>query len=605
LARLVEPQLQGDLDVQRPLPTVRLVGATLAFLILLVPSAASAQSRVNEGAARALDKKAMEDDYLNTDFDKAAEKLTQAIAKCGTDKCGVPVRAQLKRDMAAVQSAAGHKDLALAAMTDAFKIDAGLQLDPNFKTKELEAIYAEAKKAAAGGSSAPPPAGDFTVAPVTEQQVRTPIPIYVDYTGSETIKRVMAKYKGIGMTDWKSVELKAVGSGFGATTACADVQAGDFTYYVQGFNAANDPVASSGDRTNPFHVNVKTGAVSDPPHLPGASPPSQCADTSDCPPGLEGCSKAATGPAAIDTTLKAEGVACEEDSECQSTSCKDMKCTAPPEDTSKPKRKKIWVGVAGSLDLSFLSSSQNVCELYLPASIGGVTVPSQMTAPSAPPTSLGSSGTPTNTKGYQCTQNGADFPSRVNPAEAANIVHNNVDSVGGGMVPGNIRLLASFDYAFTTNMMIGARVGYVLRTYPGTEAAHFPPIHAEARYSYVFGDDPIGKAGFHPFVFTGGGVSEFDASVSVAVFETPRTSTAKGWPGVITNPNCTTTGSFCGDTVSAWQTNGPVFLEVGGGARWEVTPGVAALLDLKLVGAIGSNGFAVIPTPEAGLQFGF
>ena len=277
---------QGDLDVQRLLPTApsfvrrrrrwRRYASRASALpargrlrLLLV---ASAQSRVNEGAARALDKKAMEEDYLNTDFDKAVDKLNQAIAKCGSDKCGVPLRGQLKRDLSAVHSAAGHKDLALAAMTDAFKIDAGLQLDPNYKTKELEVIYAEAKKAAAsGGGGGPPPAGDFTHTPVTEQQVRTPVPIYVEYTGSETLKRVIAKYKGLGMTEWKSLELKSIGSGFGATTACADVQAGDFAYYIQGFNEANDPVASSGDRTNPFHVNVKTGAVSDPPHLPGQS----------------------------------------------------------------------------------------------------------------------------------------------------------------------------------------------------------------------------------------------------------------------------------------------------------------------------------------------
>ena len=125
------PQPQGDLDVQRPPPFApssprrrhvsALAFALLALLIVLRPGVARAQSRVNEGAARALEKKAMEDDYLNTDFDKAAEKLNQAIAKCGTDKCGVPVRSQLKRDLAAVQSAAGHKDLALAAMTEAFK----------------------------------------------------------------------------------------------------------------------------------------------------------------------------------------------------------------------------------------------------------------------------------------------------------------------------------------------------------------------------------------------------------------------------------------------------------------------------------------------------
>jgi hypothetical protein len=593
---LVEP-LSGDLDVQRLLPLAPfswhrssrapLAGLLLALVFLLHAPLASAQSRVNEGAARALEKKAMEDDYLNTDFDKATDKLNQAIAKCGTDKCGVPVRAQLKRDLAAVQSAAGHKDLALAAMTDAFKIDAGLQLDPNFKTKELEAIYAEAKKAAAGGGGGgPPPAGDFTVAPITEQQVRTPIPIYVDYTGSETLKRVMAKYKGIGMTDWKSLELKSIGSGFGASTACADVQAGDFVFYIQGFNEANDPVASSGDRSNPFHVNVKSEAMADPPHLPGASPPTQCADNGDCPPGLPGCKATAAAPT-IDTSLKAEGVACEEDNECQSSTCKDLKCTAPPEDTSKPKRRKFWIGVGASLDLSFLSSAQNVCELYVPSA-------SPLNPLPGPAPSMASQvGTPVNTKGYYCTQNGADYPTHSdNGVQASSIENNKADSVGGGMVPGNIRLLASFDYAFTTNMMAGLRAGYVLETYQGSQATKFPPIHIEARYSYVFGDDPIGKAGFHPFILLGTGASEFDANVPLTVFQAPKLT-----------PECT--GTQCAANVSAWQINGPFFLEAGGGARWELVPGVAAMADLKFVGAIGGSGFAMIITPEVAMQFGF
>jgi len=592
---LLEP-LPGDLDVQRPLPIAPsswrrssrapLVGLVVVFFSLLHSGVASAQSRVNEGAARALEKKAMEDDYLNTDFDKAAEKLNQAIAKCGTDKCGVPVRAQLKRDMAAVQSAAGHKDLALAAMTDALKIDAGLQLDPNFKTKELEAIYAEAKKAAAGGgSSGPPPSGDFTVAPITEQQVRTPIPIYVDYTGSETLKRVMAKYKGLGMTDWKSLELKSIGSGFGAATACADAQAGDFVFYVQGFNEANDPVASSGDRNSPFHVNVKNEAMGDPPHLPGASPPTQCADAGDCPPGLPGCKAGAAAPT-IDTSLKAEGVACEEDNECQSSSCKDLKCTAPPEDTSKPKRRKFWIGAGASLDLTFLSSATNVCQLYAGAA-------SPLNPLPGPPGTVSQLGTPTNTKGYFCTQNGSDYPTHSDSGmQASSIENGRADSVGGGMVPGNFRLLASFDYAFTTNMMAGLRAGYVLETYQGSQAPKFPPIHIEARYTYVFGEDPIGKAGFHPFLLVGTGASEFDANVSLTVFQAPKLT-----------PGCNATQ--CAANVSAWQINGPFFLEAGGGARWEVVPGIAALADLKFVGAIGGSGFAMIITPEVAMQFGF
>ncbi len=416
---------------RRPLrATVDAVLGLLVVLFLSWPNVAHAQ-REGEAGARALQKQAMGEDYLNTDFDKATDKLNQAIAKCGTDHCGVPLRAQLRRDLSAVQSAAGKRDQALAAMIEAFKIDAGLQLDPNYKTKELESIYAEAKKSAAsGGPSGPPPAGDFTHSPVPEQQVRTPIPIYVEYTGTETLKRVIAKYKGLGMTEWKAVELKPIGTGFGGTTPCADVQAGDFVYYIQGFNEQNDPVATGGDRTNPYKVVVRNDAVNDPPHLPGQAPPTQCAEKGDCPPDFPGCKKGAA--AAVDDSLKGEGEACEEDSECKSGTCKDSKCTAPPEDTSKPKRRKFWIGVAGDLDFTFLSSGQNVCFLNV---------------------SGANQGSPANSQGYYCTQNGNDYPAQSanGKLEDESIVQGKADSVGGGLIPGNFRILATFDYAFTAS----------------------------------------------------------------------------------------------------------------------------------------------------------
>jgi hypothetical protein len=587
-------------------PRARHAAATaiVAALALLWPTAAQAQSHGGEAAARALQKKAMEDDFLNTDFDKAADKMGQALAKCGTDKCGVQLRAQLKRDLSAVLSAAGKHDPALAAMIDALKIDASIKLDPNFKTKDLEAVYAEAKKGAtsapASGSSSGPPVGDFTHIAVTEQQVRTPIPIYVEYSGTETIKRVMAKYKGMGMTEWKSAELKPIGKGFGGTAPCADVQSGDFVYYLQGFNEQNDPVAAGGDRANPYKVNVKNESVSDPPHLPGQSPPTQCADTGDCPPDFPGCKK--TPSPVEDPSLKGKGETCEDDAECKSGSCKDTKCTAPKEDSSSsssnPGRKKWWVGVGGSVDFSFLSSANNVCQLYLPG---------QSATYSTIPFSSSLQGTPTNSQGYYCTQGGADFPARtltgvttagnLTPTTGIGSLPNKPDSVGGGAVPGDVRIFATIDYAATASMMLGLRLGYVTGTYPGSQASHFAPIHAEARYSYVFGDEPIGKAGLHPQLFVGAGLGEYDANVNVAVAEMMQAGMSCAQKPL---------NGICTQTVAAWRTGGPFFIAGGGGARWELVPGVAAMLNLKLVGAIGSSaGFAFVPTPEAAVQFGF
>ncbi len=238
-----------------------------------------------------------------------------------------------------------------------------------------------------------------------------------------------------------------------------------------------------------------------------------------------------------------------------------------------------------------MSSANNVCQLYLPnaSPTYGTTIP----------VSPNLQGQPTNGSGYYCTNNGADFPARTatGVVVAQNLTPNVADSVGGGAVPGDVRILATFDYALNANMMVGARLGYVARTYPGVQAAHFPPFHGEARYSYVFGDDPIGKAGLHPFLLAGAGVSEFDASVNVAVQFQMQPLTVCNQPPV---------KGMCEQTVSAWRTGGPFFLEAGGGGRWEMVPGFAALLDIKLVGAIGgSSGFSFVPTPEVAIQFGF
>ena len=206
-----------------------------------------------EALARALQKKAMDTDFLNVDFKGATDKLNQAIAKCGTNSCIANLRALLRRDLATIYSAASKKDDAVKAMVEALKIDGTVQVDPNYKTKELDAVYAEAKGgvgaggiAAAGGGGAPP-AGDFTHTPPTEEAVRTPLPLYVEYGGTEAVTKVVVKYKAFGMSDFKTLELKKVGVGFGANIPCIDILEGSIQYYVQGFTANNDPVATSGD----------------------------------------------------------------------------------------------------------------------------------------------------------------------------------------------------------------------------------------------------------------------------------------------------------------------------------------------------------------------
>lgn len=551
-----------------------LAGAAVLFLA----TGAGAQDAKVEAAAKALQKKAIQSDYLGTDFAKARAKLEKAIADCGTDKCGAPLRAQLQRDLGtvlvggAVDVAAGVK-----AFAEALKLDPKIELDPDLKTSEIEKAFEKAK---AGGSSEKPDsgssgsvaAGDFEHTPFAEQAIRTPLPIYAEYTGSEALTRVIARYRAPGMGEWKTLELKKVSNGWGAEMACLDVQPGVISYYLQGFNADNDPVASGGDRNNPFKTEIKQSISSAAPRLPGANPPNQCPDTGDCPPGFPGCKGAGS-----EGLLKEADVPCEEASECKSNKCEAGKCTASE---TKPKYRKIWIGGGLAADFVFLPSADNVCSLQTEGADRDL---------------------PVNDKGYYCTDsNGTDFPARRSEAdpdglENLSIREGAANSVSGGGAFSKIRILASFDYAPVESFMIGARIGVALPMgYPGAEAgrdavaAAAPWLHLEARGTYIIGKDGLGAIGPRGYVYGAFGLASYEANVGVKVR--------------LNQPD----GSVEDRDLRAYKLQGqaPLFVGVGGGVRWAFTDRAAFLGGLR--GTLGF-GKGVLPAvaPELALQYGF
>lgn len=557
---------------------------------MFTEDSALAQNPKTEATAKALQKKAMEEDYLATEFTKAQDKLDKAVAACGADKCSAGTRALLKRDLGVVQIGGQlDKEKGIGNFVEAIKLDPNVALDPDLRTKDLDAAWAEAKKRAGGGGASPGPApastggqpsGDFMHVPAAQQQVRTPIPIYAEYSGEEQLVKVIARYKGFGMTDWKTVNLtKMSDKGWGGLLPCADVQQGTSQYYLQGFNAGNDVVASGGDRNNAYKVPVKTEKLDDPPHLPNQPAPAQCQDTGDCPPNFPGCKKGPIGaPQPQELTGKDGGEFCEEDAECKSKSCVKEKCTDPEGEKKAP---KFWIGFAGSFDFSLLSSDTDVCKLN----------------PSNPPPGTDPL-TPINSSGYYCVNSdGSDYPFRpLNQAEAntplgqqnGNLVLGVSDRVSGGGAFGNIRIMASLDYALSMNFLAGIRFGYVANTYPGIAAGDdgktFPPIHLELRGTYLIGKDAL-AAKLAPFAMVGAGLATFDAKVQVSVVEK------------INNVNTP-------KNVDAWQIAGPGFLMLGGGLRVGFSQRAALMAGLRLNLAFG-NAFAPSVGPELGMQFGF
>ena len=562
------------------------MGLALAIALSAVfLSSVAFADKATETSAKALQKKAMDEDYLATDFAKAQEKLNKAISMCGTDKCSANLRALLKRDLGVVDIGGQlDKDAGMAAFVDAQKLDSSVALDPDLKTKDLEAAWDAAKKKAGGGGGGGgttptsgggggEPSGDFNHSPATEQAIRTPLPIYAEYTGSETLVRVIAKYKAFGMTEFKQLELKKIGNGWGGQVPCTDVQQGDLQYYLQGFNAQSDPVATGGDRNHPYVVKIKNKIEGEAPHLPDQPPPTQCADTGDCPPGFP-CAKGGGGTTGggEQSTLKDKGEDCEEGNECKSGECKEGMCTAPPEE-DKTKFPRIWVGVTGAVDLSFVSSDQDVCL-------------------------LDKGGLPVNSSGYYCTNSdGSNYPLRSydgdkTGAQNSLLTPGKAGSVNGGTVIGNIRVNLAFDYAITRNALAGVRLGLVLGRYPGSaygqDGGTTIPVQGEARFTYLFLPGGV-TALFTPYAFAAVGASEYDGEVDVPVTES-------GTPGT--------------KTVQAWKIAGPLYGGIGAGVRAAFPLGktkktyMAVMLAPKLIYALGNGGLFNIE-PEAGVQLGF
>ena len=121
---------------------------------------------------------------------------------------------------------------------------------------------------------------------------------------------------------------------------------------------------------------------------------------------------------------------------------------------------------------------------------------------------------PANSAGYYCTNpDGSDYPTRQSQGENSALAPGNAGQAGSSLVFGDVRVLASLDVAVSANVLVGARFGVVLNSYPGTVAATNarsvnPAIHAEVRGTYVFGKNALAHSGFSPTIFIDAGFAK-------------------------------------------------------------------------------------------------
>lgn len=527
----------------RPLAAAA-AAAALVLASLFIAAPASALDRRAEAAAKDAIKRTAAD-FASGDYATAAARLQKALTTCSSRGCSPDTKAFVLRDLGTMQFKMGDKDAAANSFSQALAIDRDIDLSSKYESPDVRAAWNRAKALASTSPGAPPAeqpiGGDFSHTPASEQKVRTPLPVYVEGPEGTDLSKVVVKYKGATMSDWGKVELTKMGDGWGGVIPCGAVTQGALVYWVQGFDASGAPAASSGDPKHPFSVPIRQEITSEEPSLPDKPPPRTCAAGDD---GGGGGTSGEGGDAGTGAS------------------------------SGRARYARLWVGLSAEFELMSMPSAADACVLS--------------TGPAPPP------GFPANGSNLYCvnSSNGADFPPRNTVGAGINNTLKAHPGSGGqstgGIQPGDIRVMLSLDYALNQNFLVGGRMGYVFNSYPGSaasqdgRAAGFK-IHVEGRATFLLGNSPLDHVGFAPMGMAGLGFAEFDGHVTSAVTNGPGQS----------------------EPIDIWDTDGPFFLFIGAGARYQFSPRIAANAALRLNLAVGGNGLLSTFGPEFGVQYGF
>lgn len=141
-------------------PRLVALGALVAVLGLPGLTREAAAAGPKEAQARKALKEAVDDDYLQTRFDDAENRLRAALQSCGTTGCSAQLRAQLHAALGAVL-AGGKKEMedARDEFVEALQLDPKVQPDPGMLSANVTFAFEQAKKKLKRGpaASAPPP----------------------------------------------------------------------------------------------------------------------------------------------------------------------------------------------------------------------------------------------------------------------------------------------------------------------------------------------------------------------------------------------------------------------------------------------------------------
>lgn len=238
----------------------------LTFLSAVAGLTHSTSARADAAReAEELADKAMNEDFLATDFRGALVKVKKAIAKCRA--CEKPLRARLLRDLG-ILYLTGFKNKRAAAynIKAAIKLDPDVPLPAEFATPEIRQIFVEA-----GANPAM-----LLHTPTKEQQADTPVPVFAELLGEAPEAMVMLHFRGGGASEFTPKRMEKNGDYYGALIPCNAVKNQISVEYYVVVKLADEVVSTAGSQDAPIEVQLLENFEDEPRRLPGQEPPDKC-----------------------------------------------------------------------------------------------------------------------------------------------------------------------------------------------------------------------------------------------------------------------------------------------------------------------------------------
>ena len=617
--------------------------AIAPVLALGLTLAGQAFAANNDAEATKLYDAAMNEDYLNVELAKAETKLKDAIKKCSNNGCSAAVTAKVQIGLGVIHFANNKPDLAKEAFIAGLKADGTATLDATFKGAEIDKIFDEAKKAAGGGSGSggsagaggsagtggdggggpSKPGGDLKHTPVSEQQVNTPVPIYIEVPADLGVKKVTLRYKPFGSSTWKPLDMAKVGDGWGIEVPCAEVTTtGDLKYYITADDDAGT-VATAGSRNEPYKVSVKNEIESDPPALPGKKPPKQCASGTDCPPGFPRCvDSACASNDDCNTGLECKksddgegtckrkssegkpwGSSCSEASECgDGLTCTEGSCqegTKDPGSTPSSGNKKLnMVSIEGMMDLLLIGSRELVCS----GTKDGA--------------ALKNDGSNASDGSYVCFYKDGDTKRTGQFYGEPDNTATGTNGITGGFGVAGGRIGVGYDRQLTQNLnfTLGVHLGVAFSDFPSSpnpptgdqpglghsQANSFLPFWVEGRVGYNLFGGWVEPRKFKPYGYVGFGYGQVNAGVPVSICD-KRDAEGDKLPSNTSTNNCPSGSEY--QEVTAYQITGLDYIPIGVGTTFGLWKGLGVKAELRVLFMLPT--FGVVFQPSIGPVYAF